>query len=421
MAKKKPLKIAILTPTLYRHDGIATVARRQAEDFAGKGYGVKIMAFGGDCRLASQSFETEVLGAPNSSLLKRIYWLIFPLNLFTLMKSVKKLKDYNVVISHHYPMNCLASLAKTLYHSTYVHHYHGSPPSQVRQNLFEKIYQITFNLFSRMSLANVDSIITISKYLQRELKNELGRSSRVIYNRVDTSRFCERVDGSKIREEQRLGTDPVILFVGRVDPYKGVHLLIKAFKIVKSELQKTKLLIVGKQNYRKYVEGLNQISNSSVMFMGYVADRELPHLYGACDVYSTASLWESFDLPLVEAQACGKPVVAFDLGSHREVVNDGVTGLLVQPRDCDALARAIIRILKNRDYARQLGRNGCREVREKFSSEHTDVNDIAWIIGQCKQDHNDYEKPSTMSYLDCTRSFLLDFAKMEKASKLSLA
>ena len=72
---------------------------------------------------------------------------------------------------------------------------------------------------------------------------------------------------------------------------------------------------------------------------------QLPYYYAACDIYTTASLWEGFNLPAAEAQACGKPVVAFSICSHPEVVKKGV---LVKKKDINRFSKAIINILNQR-------------------------------------------------------------------------
>ena len=74
-----------------------------------------------------------------------------------------------------------------------------------------------------------------------------------------------------------------------------------------------------------------------------MADKELPYYYAACDLYVTASLWEGFNLPVAEAQACGKRAVAFDVCSHPEVVKNGI---LVKENDNEAFADAVISLLK---------------------------------------------------------------------------
>jgi len=108
------------------------------------------------------------------------------------------------------------------------------------------------------------------------------------------------------------------------------------------------------------------MSNSSVVFAGYVPDDEIPAYYAACSVYATATLWEGFDLPLAEAQACGRPVVAFNLGPHPEVVIEGKTGYLTPPRDVNAMARAIQSLLTDDITRERMGRDAAEFIREKF-------------------------------------------------------
>lgn len=84
-------------------------------------------------------------------------------------------------------------------------------------------------------------------------------------------------------------------------------------------------------------------AEKDVIFTGFIDDKELPYYYAACDVYVTASLWEGFNLPAAEAQACGKKVVAFNLGSHPEIVKNGI---LVEKENIEEFAKAVIKLLK---------------------------------------------------------------------------
>ncbi|MBW2989895.1 glycosyltransferase family 4 protein, partial [Candidatus Woesearchaeota archaeon] len=95
--------------------------------------------------------------------------------------------------------------------------------------------------------------------------------------------------------------------------------------------------------FPKYSRKLKKMANKDVIFTGFVKDEELPEHYAACDAYVTASLWEGFDLPAAEAQAMGKPVVAFDAGAHKEVVKKG---LLVRKKDVKGLGEGIIKTLR---------------------------------------------------------------------------
>ena len=120
-------------------------------------------------------------------------------------------------------------------------------------------------------------------------------------------------------------------------------MLLKSFNIIKKQIPDAKLLIVGKPTFNNYFRTLKRLANRGVIFTGFVPDKELPYYYAACNIYVTASLWEGFNLPAAEVQACGKPVVAFNICSHPEVVKKGI---LVKNKDIKAFSEAVIRLLK---------------------------------------------------------------------------
>ena len=164
-----------------------------------------------------------------------------------------------------------------------------------------------------------------------------------MYNKID-SRYKKGINGKIIRK--RLGiknNEKLLFFIGRLSPHKNVHTLLKIFDIVNEEMSNTKLLIAGKPTFKSYYEELKEAANKHVIFKDSISDKELPQYYAACDLYVTASLWEGFNLPVAEAQACGKKVVAFNVCSHPEVVKNGI---LVKKDDIDGFADAIMRLLK---------------------------------------------------------------------------
>jgi 1,2-diacylglycerol 3-alpha-glucosyltransferase len=182
--------------------------------------------------------------------------------------------------------------------------------------------------------------------LSDELKKETGLNSRVEYPIIDKCRFKKEISGENVRRRYNLGKSPIILFVGRVSPHKGVHILIESFKLAKKKIGNLKLIIVGKLTFSGYYKRLMKIAedfSNDIIFTGVVSDSDLPEYYSACNVYASASLWEGYNLPLAEAQACGKPVIAFNLCSHPEVVKNGI---LVKPRELREFADAIVRLLK---------------------------------------------------------------------------
>ena len=186
-------------------------------------------------------------------------------------------------------------------------------------------------------------MLSISNFLRKELKKQTGIDSKVEYIPIDKKRFNKKVNKEKIRKKYNIKNEPVLLYVGRLSPHKGIHLLIEAFKLVQKQYPQAKLIIAGKHTFKKYSEKLKKLANKNVIFTGFVPDKELPHYYAACDIYTTASLWEGFDIPIVEAYNTGKPSIALNIGSHPEVIKKGI---LVEKNNTQAFAEAIIKLIK---------------------------------------------------------------------------
>jgi glycosyltransferase involved in cell wall biosynthesis len=335
------MKIAILTGTLSSFSGIDRVVERQARELVRENQ-VTVFCLAGD--LKAEGYRLEILGMPKNILWQRIYRLLFFLDFSKVNKVLRQLKDFDLIYSHQYPMNYLAWQAKKKFAVKYVYYNHGLPPSWTFSSWVEKMYIWKFRILTNWTARKADEVISVSQYLANCLKKETGRKSDVVYNQVDEKRFNPSVDGSSVRQKFGLKDGPLVLYVGRLSPHKGVDLLIESFKIVRQRIPAAKLLIVGKPTFARYFEELKRMADQSVLFAGYVADAELPQYYAAADLYATATLWEGYDLPLAEAQAVGKKVVCFDLGPHPEIVKNGI---LVPPKNIEKLAAAIIKFIRS--------------------------------------------------------------------------
>jgi len=280
---------------------------------------------------------------PKSPTIERLYRLFMFLDFKKIKKYTNIVKKYDIVISHLYPMNLIASKAKKKNNKLkYIYNNAGVGITET-YSFIEKVYLKAFNYLTNKTIKNTDKVISISNFLRKELKKQTGINSEVEYIPVDKKRFHKKIDKTKIREKLKIKNEPVLLYVGRISPHKGVHLLIKSFKLVQKKYPETKLIIVGKHTFPGYTKKLKRIANKNVIFAGFVPDNELPYYYAACDIYTTASLWEGFDIPAVESQATGKPVVAFDIGSHPEVIKNGK---LVKVNDIKDFANAILGYIK---------------------------------------------------------------------------
>ncbi len=336
------MKVAILTPTFSPFSGIDRLVEQEAESHAKKGNKVTIFCLRADMK--SDYASVIELGMPKSPFFERIYRLFFFFDVFKISKCVKMLKGYDVVISHLYPMNLIAQKAKEKYGLKYVYYNAGVAYPHLFRSFPQRTYMRLFNYFSNRSIKGADSAISISNFLRSELKRETGIDSVVRYIEIDKKRF-EKKNSQVVRKKFKLGDSPLLLYVGRISPHKGVHVLLQAFGKVRQELDSAKLIIVGKHTFGAYSRELKKLAGPNVIFAGFVPDNDLPLYYAACDVYVTCSLWEGFDIPIVEAEYAGKPSVAFDVGAHREVLRKG---RLVRENDIDAFKDAVVALLKRK-------------------------------------------------------------------------
>lgn len=148
-----------------------------------------------------------------------------------------------------------------------------------------------------------------------------------------------------------------LLFTGHLTERKGVKYLIDSVAKIKKSFNGIKLVIVGDGNERKSLEaqvkmlGLEQ----NIMFLGSAPNEELKNQLYLSDVFVLPSLCEAFGIVVVEAMACGKPVIATDFGAARDLVKDGINGFLVRPKDSDALSEKILHLMENKDVLTQMG------------------------------------------------------------------
>ncbi|MEM3550035.1 MAG: glycosyltransferase family 4 protein, partial [Candidatus Bathyarchaeia archaeon] len=182
--------------------------------------------------------------------------------------------------------------------------------------------------------------------------------------------FNPKIDGWSIREKYGIGSKPIVLFLGRLAPYKGPQYLIRAAPQILKEIPDATFVIAGSGRYevpqlKLLVKKLHV--EKAFIFTGYVADQEIPYMYAACDVFCYPSLWEGFGLTPAEAQACGKPVVAFNTSAIPEVVINRKTGILAAPKDCKELADAIVQLLSDKNTRNKMGLMGWERVRKLFS------------------------------------------------------
>jgi glycosyltransferase involved in cell wall biosynthesis len=156
----------------------------------------------------------------------------------------------------------------------------------------------------------------------------------------------------------------IILHVGSEETRKNVPLLIKAFATLLRELPNTILIRMGLQESSEVARIASTYDIAQKIKYLKIPRNQLPLLYSAADVFVFPSLYEGFGLPLVEAMACGCPIIASDATSIPEVV--GKAGILFNPTDCPVLVKAIRDLLTDFELQADLAKRGL-EQSEKFS------------------------------------------------------
>lgn len=220
-----------------------------------------------------------------------------------------------------------------------------------------------------MFLRTADAVMAISESTKKDAMRLYGiDESRltVVYGGVNP-RFQPASPGEVASTRSRYGLpEHYILFVGSIEPRKNLSTLLTAFSALKQqspEADSLKLVAAGKKGwiYAGFFQRLRELGlEEEVVLPGFVADEDLPALYTASDLFVFPSWYEGFGLPVLEAMACGAPVVCSNAASLPEVAGDAA--LLVSPDDVRGLREAISRALTDLTLRNELIERGFRQA-----------------------------------------------------------
>jgi glycosyltransferase involved in cell wall biosynthesis len=230
-------------------------------------------------------------------------------------------------------------------------------------SLYNRLLQRTFNSCQRV-LVSSERLVAVSPVLSR-LQAERPAAIEVVPFGVDTKRFSpdQTQNARQIRQSWR--SNRVVLFVGRLRPYKGLPYLIKALQSVDATL-----VVVGDGSERERIVTLGRdlLANRFVLVPG-VRDEDLPDYYRAADLFALPSTTraETFGLAVLEAMASGLPVVTTEVHTATSVVNvDGETGFVVPPADSEKLAASIRALLDDEERYARVAEASRRRVVEHY-------------------------------------------------------
>lgn len=276
-------------------------------------------------------------------------------------------EDYDIIYTHYWLSGLVGERVRETFNLPLVHIYHTL--AFIKRKVLESENREHSNrLRSEEHLARVsDAIISSSRHEMRNLIDEYGISPskiKLIYPGVNPTLFFPVVNGKTPRDIQRKKGEKIVLFVGRIDPVKGLMTVIDALSVLRKEetslYDQLKLFIVGggrkdkdfpqNQEYIRLAESIRKKKLAEkVIFLGSKKQSQLRRYYSAADALVVPSLYESFGLVAMEALACGIPVIASRIGELESIVREGKNGLSFCPEDPASLADSLKRFFSVQD------------------------------------------------------------------------
>lgn len=217
-----------------------------------------------------------------------------------------------------------------------------------------------FEAHLRDSLAQADRIITVSEAIRREAIEDFGISPErvvAIHNGVDVSRYCPQTPEALRAARLRWNLpEHFVLFVGTLEPRKNLDTLLIAYETLPAAVRaRYPLVIAGGKGWGTLPERF-QCEEANIIRLGFVPESELPALYGAASLLAYPSWYEGFGLPVLEAMACGCPVVTSTDPALMEVSGDAA--LCVPPEDSQSLGKALLMMLEDAEFRTRCIREG---------------------------------------------------------------
>jgi len=252
--------------------------------------------------------------------------------------------EISLIHNHQTLMNYYSLFTKR----PFIFHYHGA-------SMF--LQRINLKVSMKLCRNHISKIISVSYAADNQI-NEIVKNipSQIIYNGVNNRLY------QNIKNIEKDG-DPQLLFVGNLFEYKKVQTIILAMKKILINFPNAHFQIIGQGEYSEELKKLIEINNleKNVKIIGKVDDYELRQRYASCDVYISASSFETFGLPLLEAMSSGKPVLGSNIPAHKELIDASKAGLIFE-NNIDEIAEKVKDVYQNRIELGKLGK--------KFAEKH---------------------------------------------------
>lgn len=215
----------------------------------------------------------------------------------------------------------------------------------------------------KILLKKADRVIALTEHMKDTIQEFYSDKIVVIPNGVDSRFFSSET----VKTEKDLLVRE-LLFVGRLDPVKGISFLLHAVALIKKKYPDVHLTIIGdgkeKKTLLKLIERLN-ISNN-IIFLGAISHERIHYHMNRSKIFILPSLSEGFPLAILEAMAAGLPIIASSIGGIIEIIDDGLNGFLVEPKNPEDIAEKVIYLFQNEHIWQKISLN-CRKKAGDYS------------------------------------------------------
>jgi len=355
-ADKGKLRVAIVTDTLDEVNGVAIGLRRLHAEARRAGLDIHLVGISnvdrltidedGICRLPSV-FEHRLPEYPQ-----------LPFHIPHLPSLLRYLAEHRIDLlqcSTPGPAGFAGLLAARLVGIPVIGQFHTDVPEYTLRLTGDPTVANLTRMIVGWFYRSMDRTLVPSEWvsnLMRDMGVPVERIRRVPRG-IDLDLFYSAQRDEHAFDEYGLNGEPKVLYVGRVSKEKGLMHLAAGFRALSREMPGARLVVIGDGPYT--AELASQMPSDKVVFTGQITGEKLARLYASSDVFAFPSETETFGNVVVEAQATGLPVVVADRGAARENMREGVTGLVVDPRDPEAWARTLKQLLEDKNLRRKMG------------------------------------------------------------------
>jgi glycosyltransferase involved in cell wall biosynthesis len=356
-------KIAIVTKGMLIGYGVDEVVNFLAGGLSRRGFDITVLANKNE--YSNRGYKTIVYNVAGLPFVNEFWNNHFLTDFRSYASLASILDEYDIIVTVD-PMHIVGAFAKIRLQKKVIMYFFGVPPSKILDSLGRKTESLRQTILWDLSFFFCDCLMSNSLYTRKSLPSYLEKRTIVNRHGIEHLICNDNEMVAKLRKELDVNGKTLILSVGRFStPYKGMASIARIFGMIQQKNRAVALLLVG----RGSIDDLGiRSSQENVKTLSNIPYEKLKLCFAACDIYCTCSKWEGFDLPVVAAQANGKPVIAYDIGAHREVVANGKTGFLVE--NTQEFLRRLRLLIENAELRRRIGERG-RIAAQRFTWEES--------------------------------------------------